>query len=107
MASSTTDGSPTLRDVANHHDSCKSLGLDAAEKSDLVQFLGRCRTTVMSMFARTAGLSCNNVGAAERPLPLLVVGPSQSGRIVFRAEGRKSNVAVDQRVPFGIGSAAK
>ena len=31
---------PTLLDVVNHYDSCMSLGLDAAEKSDLVQFLG-------------------------------------------------------------------
>jgi hypothetical protein len=31
---------PTLLDVVNHYDSCKSLGLSAAEKSDLVQFLG-------------------------------------------------------------------
>jgi hypothetical protein len=29
----------TLLDVVNHYDSCKSLGLSAAEKSDLVQFL--------------------------------------------------------------------
>ena len=31
---------PTLLDVVYHYDSCKSLGLNAAEKSDLVQFLG-------------------------------------------------------------------
>ena len=31
---------PTLLDVVNHYDSCKSLGLNASEKSDLVQFLG-------------------------------------------------------------------
>ena len=31
---------PTLLDVVNHYDSCMSLGLNAAEKSDLVQFLG-------------------------------------------------------------------
>lgn len=30
----------TLLDVVNHYDSCKSLDLNAAEKSDLVQFLG-------------------------------------------------------------------
>jgi hypothetical protein len=30
---------PTLLDVVNHYDSCKILGLSAAEKSDLVQFL--------------------------------------------------------------------
>jgi hypothetical protein len=29
----------TLLDVVNHYDSCKSLGLSAAEKNDLVQFL--------------------------------------------------------------------
>jgi hypothetical protein len=31
---------PTLLDVVNHYDSCRSLGSNAAEKSDLVQFLG-------------------------------------------------------------------
>jgi len=30
----------TLLDVVNHYDSCMSLGLNASEKSDLVQFLG-------------------------------------------------------------------
>jgi hypothetical protein len=30
----------TLLDVVNHYDSCKSLGLSATEKDDLVQFLG-------------------------------------------------------------------
>jgi hypothetical protein len=40
MASTTTDASPTLLDVVIHYDSCKSLGLNAAEKSDLLQFLG-------------------------------------------------------------------
>jgi hypothetical protein len=30
----------TLLDVVNHYDSCKSLGLNATEKNDLVQFLG-------------------------------------------------------------------
>jgi cytochrome c peroxidase len=30
----------TLLDVVNHYDSCKSLGLSATGKNDLVQFLG-------------------------------------------------------------------
>jgi cytochrome c5 len=30
---------PTLLDVVNHYDDCKSLGLTAAEKNDLVEFL--------------------------------------------------------------------
>ena len=30
---------PTLLDVVNHYDSCKNLGLQAGEKSDLVQYL--------------------------------------------------------------------
>ena len=29
----------TLLDVVNHYDSCKSLGFERGEKSDLVQFL--------------------------------------------------------------------
>jgi len=30
---------PTLMDVVNHYDSCKSLKLTAAEKADLVEYL--------------------------------------------------------------------
>ncbi len=30
---------PTLLDVVNHYDDCKSLGLTSAEKNDLVEFL--------------------------------------------------------------------
>jgi hypothetical protein len=36
----------TLLDVVNHYDSCKSLGLNAVEKSDLVQFLESLPRTI-------------------------------------------------------------